>query len=250
MLQVLWKRLRFLGVLKEPRNRGAAVGALLFIVLFLYIMYGTNRAPSFFISLKMEDGLVYDLAVRVRSPKVYNTTVVLLHSERYDSRIWERLNTLDTLSKHNFRAIALDLPGNGYSAQRKAPEEHFDRAVVLEYALIQLNATESVLVVPSTSGSWALPIVVRGSLKLKGFVAVAPHFAENFSAAEYAEVKIPTLVVYGGDDAAYGASSAQYLRSIPGAQVRIMMSAGHSCYVDNPDKFHIYLLSFLQSIRV
>jgi len=253
-MQLLWKPVRFLtnifGGVKDPRNRGPAVGACMLVALVLYLLFGTYRAPSYFVTLNMEDGSSYELAVRVRSPKEYNATVVLLHSEWYDSRIWERLGTLDTLLSHNYRAIALDLPGAGFSGKRKAPVEHFDRAVVLEYALVALNATEAVLVVPSSSGSYALPIVVRGSMKLKGFIAVAPLFVESFSLAEYAEVAIPTLVVYGGDDKIYGPPAVQHLRGIPNTQVRVIGSAGHSCYVDNPDKFHIYLLSFLKSIIV
>ena len=79
-------------------------------------------------------------------------------------------------------------------------------------------------------------------------MGIAPLFVENFSRGEYAEVGTPTLVVYGDRDAAYGLPAVQHLGGIPGSRVRVVVGAGHACYLDNPEKFHIYLLSFLNSL--
>src|SRR5688572_25069784 len=41
--------------------------------------------------------------------------VLLLHGQRFHSKTWKELGTLDRLAKEGFRAIALDLPGFGAS---------------------------------------------------------------------------------------------------------------------------------------
>ena len=207
-----------------------------------------RKKPSYFIISQFVDGTKFKLGVRDRTPMWYNVTVVFLHSDSYDSRIWEDLQTLDILHALGYRALAIDLPGYGYSQSDDIPNEDFNKAVILEHALIELNATEAVLVVPSMSGSYALPLLVRGFLKLKGFVAIAPHSVENFSKVEYSSVKIPTLIIYGDHDTNYGAQSAVYLRKIPSSKLHVMRYASHACYVHNPDEFHTSLVSFLRSI--
>jgi len=243
------RTLRLWRALCDPRNRGIVFGVFMCASLIIYLVNTLKRPPALFIDV-MSPALNthYTLAVRARTPMRYNITVVMLHSDWYDSSVWERINTLHLLAQHGYRALALDLPGYGYSLG-KAPEEHFDRAVVLEHALVRLNATECVVIVtPSMSGTYALPILVRGTLKLKGFVALAPHFVDNFSHLEYQDVATPTLLVYGTEDTTYGAPAAQHLRHIPDVHMRLIQGAGHDCYVDYPEKFHVYLLSFLERI--
>ena len=224
----------------------------LFMLFVLYVTFFGRRKFSYTITTNINDGQSYALAVRDRTPDNFlsnMTTVVLLHSHLLDSSVWEDIKTLDILCKAGHRAIAIDLPGYGNSRRYAPPKENYEKAVLLETVLKELKATNSVLVVPSMSGTYALPLVVRGSLNLKGFVPISPYTAEQFSEVEYSSLKIPTMIIYGRRDLEFGEQSASYLQNIPDSKIHIMQDSSHACYLQNPDEFHGVLLNFLHEIE-
>ena len=226
--------------------------SLLFIAYFLCALVFGKRRSSYTITTNISQGQSYTLAVRDHTPEGFLnniSTVILLHSNAFDSSIWEDIKTLDILCKSGYRAIAVDLPGYGNSRRFSPPKEDYEKAVLLETVLKELKATEAILVVPSMSGSYALPLVVRGSLKLKGFVPISPYNAEKFSEVEYSSLDIPTMIIYGRRDVEYGEPSANHLQNIPDSKIHIMKDSSHACYVQSPDEFHEVLLTFLNEIE-
>ena len=211
------------------------------------ILFASN-GPTYTITTKTAEGKSYTLAIRERIPKNYTYTVVLLHSDKLDSSVWENTKTLELLYSLGYRAIAIDLPGFGRSYRYKPPVENYDRAVILEIVLKELNAMKSILVVPSMSGSYALPLIVRGAFKLDGFVAVAPHFTERFTKTEYSLLKLPTMIVYGQVDKEYGEKSANDLMNIPDSKIHVIKGAGHACYLQNPEEFNEVLKNYLEEV--
>lgn len=187
------------------------------------------------------------LAVRERAPDGYKHTIVLLHGMRFDSSNWEKIKTLDTLAKAGYRAIAVDLPGHGKSRGLQMPHSSVEKAVLLETTLKELDAQQAVIVAPSMSGTYALPVVVRGHMKLKGFVPIAPASSEKYSQEEYELVTVPTLIVYGSEDKGLSYST-KHLQQIPKSKVHVVVGAGHACYLEKPDNFHTALLTFLHDI--
>jgi abhydrolase domain-containing protein 14 len=56
------------------------------------------------------------------------------------------------------------------------------------------------------------------------------------------------MLVYGGKDGALGKTSHEDLRVIPNFQTKIIKDAGHACYIDEPDVFHILVYNFVRKI--
>ena len=187
------------------------------------------------------------LSYRSRTPDEYSHSVVLLHGMRYSSSIWEELGTLDLLRDHGYRAIAVDLPEHGDSAGIGTPKKTFQRAHLLELTLADLHAKDAVIIAPSMSGIYALPLVLRGRLKLKGFVPIAPSDTERFSKEEYELTKIPTLIAYGSEEKD-PLSFVKHLQHMPNSRTFVVEGARHACYVDKPGVFHRALLEFLESL--
>lgn len=235
---------------KMSKNKNQITFVVLSAVVLcvLYFILLTSNGPTYTIVTKTVEGKTYTLAVRERTPKNYTQTVVLLHSEKLDSSVWENTKTLDLIYNMGYRGIAVDLPGFGRSRRYKAPAETYDKAVVLEIVLKELGATRSILVVPSMSGSYALPLIVRGSFELSGFVAISPHHTERFTKTEYTLLKTPTMIIYGQTDKEYGEKSANDLMNIPDSKVHVIKGAGHACYLQNPEEFNEVLKNFLEEI--
>jgi pimeloyl-ACP methyl ester carboxylesterase len=62
------------------------------------------------------------------------------------------------------------------------------------------------------------------------------------------EIKVPSLVVVGADDAPFLAASDYMAAKIPGARKVVIPSAGHSVNIDQPQAFIDAVLPFLDGL--
>lgn len=166
-------------------------------------------------------------------------TVVLLHGGRFSSATWRELGTLDRLAAAGLRALAVDLPGFGRTpASELAPA---DFAVRL---LEAVGSEPPVLVSPSMSGRFSLPLLAARPEALGGFVAVAPvGIPEHASRLD--EVTVPALLVWGREDRVIPLEQATRLAaSLRRSRTVVLEGASHPCYLDQPERFHQELVDF------
>lgn len=169
--------------------------------------------------------------------------VLLLHGQRFTSETWRELGTLDLLIRQGYRVVALDLPGYGASEPSElAPEE-------LLAALVPLLFERAVVVVsPSMSGRFSMPLVARRPSYVAGFVPVAPGAIEA-NLGSLRGSKVPTLIVWGEKDTIISPKQAEVLaRALPASRKVILPGASHPCYLDKPIEFHRELLQFLRGL--
>ncbi len=170
-------------------------------------------------------------------------TVLLLHGARFCAETWRELGTLELLARRGYRAVALDLPGFGESPASDIPPEE------LLSALMPLVADQPVIVVsPSMSGRFSLPLVVRRPDYVAGFVPIAPA-----AIAQYLDrltgSRVPALIVWGENDEIVPPERAEALaKALPHSRRVVIADAGHPCYLDQPDAFHHQLLQFLAEL--
>jgi abhydrolase domain-containing protein 14 len=166
--------------------------------------------------------------------------VLLLHGARFSAATWRDLGTLARLAKEGFHAIALDLPGYGESP----PGPEIDLAAFIGARKL----AAPVVVSPSMSGRYALPLVTQHASQLAGFIAVAPVELPRYEKALRALV-LPTLILWGENDAVVPVAQAQALHGwVKDSRLVILKGAGHPCYRDRPDEFHAALIEFLRSL--
>ncbi|NXD16162.1 ABHEB protein, partial [Nothocercus nigrocapillus] len=170
---------------------------------------------------------------------------------RFSSDTWLQLQTLAKLAQAGYRAVAVDLPGLGRSKEAAAPAPAGQPApgAFLQGVWGALRLGTAVLVSPSLSGIYSLPFLLEHSRLLKAYVPVAPICTEKFPPEQYAQIKTPTLIVYGDQDAELGQASLTNLRHLPEHRVLVLQGAGHACYLDKPDEWHRGLLAFLQQLE-
>ncbi|NWI18148.1 ABHEB protein, partial [Crypturellus soui] len=195
---------------------------------------------------------------------------------RFSSDTWLQLQTLAKLAQAGYRAVAIDLPGKARGGTRRplvpgtaqsdislsspglgrskdavapAPVGQPATGAFLKAVWEALHLDAAVLISPSLSGMYSLPFLLEHSHLLKAYVPVAPICTEKFSPEQYAQIKTPTLIVYGDQDAELGQASLANLRHLPEHRVLVLQGAGHACYLDKPDEWHRGLLAFLQQLQ-
>ena len=126
-----------------------------------------------------------------------------------------------------------------------------DRGKFLE-ELIKTLAPNSkpVLVSPSMSGSFSLPLLERNPNLICGYIPVAPVGTGKYPIKSFYEsLHVPTMIVYGSKDTGLGVTSAQNLKHIPtSTEPQILSNARHPAYLDQPDVWHQLIYNFMLNL--
>ncbi|MBN3288610.1 ABHEA protein, partial [Polyodon spathula] len=190
--------------------------------------------------LSFRETISVDAAGKKMQPRLQ---VVLLHGQAFTSKTWEDLGTLTLLASHGYQALALDLPEDSESVKTDQ-----NRTNLLLRFLDSLEVQAPVLVSPSMSGRFSLPLLMLHSSRLRGFVAVAPVGTKLYSEQQYQNIQTPTLIVFGALDGSLGTQSLKNLSQLPHHTVVRIDGAKHACYMDKPREFHQALLIFLSRL--
>ena len=171
--------------------------------------------------------------------------VVLLHGMKFQAETWRELGTLIQLADQGLRVLAVDLPGFGRSPTHPLPPGE-----VVHRLLDKLGIDRAVLVGPSMGGRIALEYAIGHPERLAGLVLVgAVGVADN--RASLGRITVPVLVVWGSEDqVAPLGDSDTLLTELPQARREILDGAPHPCYLDQPERWHEVLRTFLTSLAV
>ncbi|MCB2181811.1 MAG: alpha/beta hydrolase [Desulfobulbaceae bacterium] len=169
--------------------------------------------------------------------------VVLLHGMKFQAATWKELGTLATLDDAGKHAIALDLPGFGGS-----PDCDVNPDQVLVDFITQKKLEKPVVIGPSMGGRLTIEFCLDHPELVGGLVLVgAVGVQEN--KARLARINVPTLIVWGGEDAISPIENGKTLHElIKGSAYHVINGAPHPCYLEQPDEWHRVLLSFLENI--
>lgn len=205
--------------------------------------------------------------------------MLLLHGKSFSSKTWLDLKTVSLFTAAGYRTIAIDLPGFGNS-ENPTPSIANEKSEFLLLLITKLNISKPVIVSPSYSGFYTLPMLVTRWESFTGFIPVAPvgqdviesltlcqHQGENdendamrerFNCLpEYFKeqvrnnipdvscIKTPTLVIHGEYDRS---KSSALLSLLPNARTFEIPQGKHPCYLQNPELFHTVIYNFLLRI--
>jgi len=166
--------------------------------------------------------------------------ILLLHGAKFQASTWKKLTTLDRLGDAGYRPYAIDLPGFGKSPRCTAAPE-----TVLQEFIQQEKLRCPVLVGPSMSGKISLDFALKHPESVGGLILIGPVGVRE-KTEQLGAIRVPCLVLWGSADTVAPLDSGRLLdQKIQQAELRIFDNAGHPCYLDQPDRWHKELLTFL-----
>ena len=193
----------------------------------------TNIQSKF---INLEGGKIHYL----EAGKQDQPSVLFLHGASFKAQTWQDLGTLQLIAEKGYHALAIDLPGYGNSTVVSTRTDQF-----LSILLEALNLDAPIIISPSMSGNYSLPLVVYHREKISGLVAVAPVSISKY-AQQLQGNDLPTLAIWGSNDRIVPTRMADKLVELmPNATKVILKDAGHACYMRATDEFHHHLLHFI-----
>lgn len=170
--------------------------------------------------------------------------VLLLHGASFSSKTWQDIGTMKALADAGYRAIAVDLPGFGSSECNEGSPDKW-----LGQLLDVLEISKPVVVSPSMSGQYALPLVTSEPERLRGFVAVAPVGIIEYK-DRLKQISVPVLTVWGEKDRLIPQEQADLLVSSAKKGRKVVIAAGsHAPYMSDAETWHHVLLEFLGEVK-
>jgi len=174
--------------------------------------------------------------------------VVFLHGYSYTSIVWQRISVTGLLEEKHVPYLALDMPyGQKSECQPKTHKDDANVAVAREAVQNVFGSELPVLVGASLGGHVAL--MYAAQFPVKGLLVVGPsRVLDETLLQKYKEFKFPVRIIWGSHENIISGEDMRVLaEKLPKGKLVTYEDAGHSAYINNPERFKRDLMELYAS---
>jgi len=171
------------------------------------------------------------------------TPILFLHGYSYTSIVWQRIGVVELLTEKHVPFLSLDMPyGLKSECTPKTRDTEVNVAVAKEAFQSVFGEAEPVVVGASFGGHIALEYAARYAVR--GLLLVAPSRTQQENLVQaYRKFKFPVRIIWGSEDNIISGEEMRTLADqLPNGKLVPYEGAGHSAYVNQPDRFKRDLL--------
>ena len=231
------------------RDAAAHLAATNTVYVWDMIGYGQSDKPDADVSLGAQTDLFTALLDHwaLESPHVVAHDfggAVALRTHLLHDRAFASLALVDVVAMRPWGSPFFRLVGEHPDVFSRLPES-LHRALVREYVSGATFDTMDGAVLDGLVAPWT---GASGQAAFYRQIAQADERYTDEIEPRYGEIRVPTLVVWGGEDAWLPVDVAHRLRSaIPGSDLLVIEGAGHLVQEDRPDALRTHLTDWLKA---
>ena len=161
--------------------------------------------------------------------------ILLLHGQKFSSETWQEIKTYEYFSNRGHRVVGVDLPSGNKSKSQKSNID--PKKFIIEF-IKQLNIKSPIVVSPSMSGIYSIPLLSTNIISGLVWVAAVTK--------KYSNSDVPVLLIYGSQDQTGRQNAIKLHNTLTNSKI-IEIGIQHPCYLDDPKLFHETIESFIST---
>ncbi len=176
--------------------------------------------------------------------------IIFLHGKSFKAQTWVDLKPLEYLNREKIKGIYVDIPGWGNSEQNDIYDVNSTDYSGMSKFINDFSESLGLKKFNLLGASFSVPFVLRFALdrpeKVQKLILVGGVYAKGIE-DKLEEIRIPSLIIYGGNDTVVGLETAEnYSKILPLNKKVIVKGARHPLYLDKPKEFFEHLIEFLK----
>ncbi len=180
---------------------------------------------------------------RIFVNQIAGSPVVFFHGLSYTSEVWKRIGVFDSLKEKRIPFLALDMPyGIKSECQPKTRNEELNVNFAREAIVSNFGSEAPILIGASMGGHIALKYAIQ--FPVKGMLLIGPgRVLDNELVNAFPKFRFPVRVIWGStDNIISGEDMRTFSEKLPNAKLVTYEGAGHSAYINQPERFKQDLL--------
>jgi len=176
--------------------------------------------------------------------------IIFLHGKSFKAQTWVDLKPWEYLNREKIKGIYVDIPGWGNSEQNDIYDVNSTDYSGMSKFINDFSESLGLKKFNLLGASFSVPFVLRFALdrpeKVQKLILVGGVYAKGIE-DKLEEIRIPSLIIYGGNDTVVGLEPAEnYSKILPLNKKVIVKGARHPLYLDKPKEFFEHLIEFLK----
>ncbi|MCL5433881.1 MAG: alpha/beta fold hydrolase [Candidatus Marsarchaeota archaeon] len=168
--------------------------------------------------------------------------LILLHGYSFNSDIWDNIGLSKLLYNKKIQMLAFDVPGFPKSRNNIKLDEGEIINIVKE---LTKGIQKKKILLGCSAGAYIAAKAAENNDNINALVLVGPVDIEKIN---FDMIKVPIFGIWGSEDKISDHEKGREILEKYNGEVKVIIGAGHACYINEPNKFNDIILDIFSSV--